>query len=344
MMPTNSAIATEERLEDLLSEPTPAVIETLSRLAGDILILGVSGKMGPSLARMARRASDMAGVRRRVIGVARFTSGGEGALRALGIEAIGCDLLDPDAVAQLPDAPNVVFMTGRKFGSTGDQATTWAMNGYLPGVVCQRYRDSRMVVLSTGNVYGLTAVADRGSKEDDALHPVGEYAMSALARERVFAYFSQSCGTPTAVIRLNYACDLRYGVLVDLARRVWAGEPIDLGMGYFNTIWQGDTNAMILRAFDHAGSPPWVVNVTGPEVLSVRGVCERLARLFDRPVGFVGTEAHTALLSNAERGLKEFGPLRVSTDQLIDWVADWVARGGRSLGKPTHFESRDGRF
>jgi nucleoside-diphosphate-sugar epimerase len=334
----------EARLEDLLSEPTPALIETMRRLDGDVLVLGVSGKMGPSLARLAKRASDAAGVRRKVIGVARFTGAGEEPLRAHGIDTIRCDLLNEEAVAQLPNVANVVFMPARKFGSTGDEATTWAVNSYLPGVVARKFRGSRIVAFSTGNVYALTPAKGRGPNENDPPQPVGEYAMSCLGRERVFEYFSRTFGTRVAIIRLNYATDLRYGVLVDLARQVLAEEPIDLSMGHFNTIWQGDANAMALRAFEQTASPPWILNVTGPEVLSVREVCERFGRRFDREVRFKGSEAETALLNDARRGLELFGPLRVSTDRLIDWVADWVAGGGRCLGKPTHFQSRDGRF
>lgn len=338
-----ATVENEERLDELLSEPTPAVIDTLARLQGDIVLLGVAGKMGPSLARMARRASDAAGVNRRIVGVARFSSGGEAELQAHGVEAIRCDLLDEEQVMRLPDAANVVYMVGKKFGSTGDEASTWAMNSYLPGVVCRKYRASRIVAFSTGNTYGLTAKAS-GSREEDALAPVGEYAMSCLGRERIFEHFSRAFGTRVAVIRLNYACDLRYGVLVDLAQRIWNGEIVDLQMGYLNTIWQGDANAMTLRAFDYVASPPWVVNVTGPERLAVRAVCERLGELLQRPVRLQGAEAETALLSDARRGIEHLGPLRVEAERLVEWVADWVARGGKSLGKPTHFESRDGRF
>jgi nucleoside-diphosphate-sugar epimerase len=339
-----AAPRTEAELDDRLSEPSPGVIEALGRLAGDIILLGVAGKMGPTLARMARRASDMACVRRQVIGVARFSGGGEAELRGQAIETLRCDLLDAAAVARLPDAGLVVYLVGRKFGSTGDESATWAINAYVPGLVCERYRDSRIVALSTGNVYGLTAIDGGGSRESDPPRPVGEYAMSALGRERVFEHFSRSRGTPVALVRLNYACDLRYGVLVDLARKVWSGEPIDLGMGYFNTIWQGDANAAVLRALVHAASPPCVVNVTGPEVLSVRAVAERFGNRMGRPVWFTGVEADTALLSDARRALDAFGPMRVRTDQLIEWVAQWVMAGGRTLGNPTHFESRDGRF
>jgi nucleoside-diphosphate-sugar epimerase len=334
----------ESRLENLLSEPTPGVVETMRRLDGDMMVLGVSGKMGPSLARMAKRASDAAGVRRKVIGVARFSAGGEESLRAHDIDPIRCDLLDEAAVGRLPDVANVVFMPARKFGSTGDEATTWAVNSYLPGIVARKFRDSRIVAFSTGNVYALTPANNQGPCENDPPAPVGEYAMSCLGRERVFEYFSRSFRTRVAIIRLNYATDLRYGVLVDLARQVFAGEPIDLTMGHFNTIWQGDANAMALRAFERAASPPWILNVTGPEVLSVREVCERFGRRMGRSVRFTGSEAETALLNNARRGLELFGPLRMSTDRLIDWVADWVSCGGRCLGKPTHFQARDGRF
>jgi nucleoside-diphosphate-sugar epimerase len=338
------AIETEEQLETMLSEPTAEVIETLGRLPGDLVLLGVAGKMGPTLARMARRASDAAGVRRRVIGVSRFTSGGQESLQAHGIETVPCDLLNEAEVARLPDAANVLFMTGKKFGSTGDEATTWAMNSYLPAVVCRKYRGSRVVAFSTGNVYGLTPVAGGGSRETDPPQPVGEYAMSALGRERLFEYFSRSSGIPMALLRLNYACEPRYGVLVDLAQRVWARQPIDLGMGYLNTIWQGDANAMALRAFAHVASPPLVVNVTGPELLSVRAVCECLGQLLDRQVSFTGTEAATAFLSNARRGFELLGTPRITAGRLLEWVAHWVMRGGRNLGKPTHFESHDGKY
>jgi nucleoside-diphosphate-sugar epimerase len=339
-----NAIQSEDQLEDLLSEPTAGVIETLGRLEGDIILLGVAGKMGPTLARMARRASDAAGVRRRIIGVARFSAGGQDALEAEDIETIRCDLLEEEQVAKLPEAANVIFMAGMKFGSTFSPCTTWAMNSYLPGVICQKYPHSRIVAFSTGNVYGLTSIKEGGSREEDLPRPVGEYAMSCLGRERVFDYFSRSLEIPMALIRLNYACELRYGVLVDLAHCVWNDETIDLRMGYFNTIWQGDATAMILRAFDHVAVPPSVVNVTGPETLSVCQVCEEFGRLMNRPVRFIGTEADTALLSNAKRGLELLGPQRIDAEQLIAWIADWVSRGGKCLDKPTHFESREGKF
>ncbi len=337
-------IRTEAELEDRLSEPTPAVVETLARLPGDIVFLGVAGKMGPTLARMAKRASDAAGVRRRVIGVSRFSAGGDSALREHGVETVRCDLLNEAEVAKLPDAANVVYMPARKFGATGDEAATWAVNCYLPAIVCKKYRASRVVAFSTGNVYPLVPAAFGGSKETDPPNPVGEYGMSTLGRERMFEYFSRTLGVPVAVIRLNYACDLRYGVLVDLARKVLAGEPVDLAMGYFNTIWQGDANALTLTALGHCAAPPRVFNVTGPEVLSVRAVCGRFGELFGKPPRFTGAESETALLSNATATLAVLGPPRVPAGQLIEWVADWVGSGGRLLNKPTRFEARDGRF
>jgi nucleoside-diphosphate-sugar epimerase len=334
-----------EILEDLLSTPTEGVIDTLARLDGDLILLGVAGKMGPTLARMAKRASDAAGVRRRVIGVSRFSSGGQEAqLQAHGIETIRCDLLNSAQLAALPAVPNVVYMTGMKFGSTGQEALTWAMNCYLPGMVSQRYHRSRIVAFSTGNVYGLTPVHLGGSLESDALNPVGDYAASCLGRERIFEHFSRTLGIPLAILRLNYATELRYGVLVDLAQRVHAGQAVDVSMGHLNAIWQADANAMALRAFDHVSSPPFVLNLAGPELLSVRRMSEQLGRLLDRPVTFTGSEAADALLNNGQLGHRLYGYPRVSAQQMLVWIADWVSRGGASLGKPTHFEVRDGKF
>lgn len=333
------------QLEERLSRPTPGVVKMFADVPGDFVVLGAAGKMGPSLTRMIQRGAEAAGSSRRVIAVSRFSSPGkEAALRAHGIETIGCDLLDEAAVARLPDAPNVLFMAGMKFGSTGQEATTWAMNTYLPAIVCKKYSRSRIVAFSTGNVYGLSSIANGGSTENDTPAPVGEYAMSCLGRERMFEYFSRKFGTPMAIIRLNYACDLRYGVLVDLAQQIGADRPVDLAMGHFNTIWQGDANAMTLQAFAHTASPPFVINITGPETLAVRDVCERLGRLMQKTVQFTGTESPAALLSNARRSFELFGSPAVSTDELLHRVAEWLMRGGPTLGKPTHFESRDGKF
>jgi nucleoside-diphosphate-sugar epimerase len=301
--------------------------------------------MGPTLARMAKRASDAAGVKRRVIGVARFSSGPlEKQLQSHGIETIRCDLLDPQQLKALPDAPNVVYMAGMKFGSTGNESMTWAMNTFLPGMVSQKYYRSRIVAFSTGNVYGLVPFKSSGSVETDPLRPVGEYAQSCLGRERILEHFSRTLKIPMAIIRLNYAVELRYGVLVDLAQKVFAGIPIDLGMGYCNVIWQTDANAMTLQAFGHAASPPFALNVAGPDLLRVREVCEQFAQRMGKPVKFVGKESPDALLSNAQRGFSLMGKPAVTAPQMIDWIADWLLRGGETLGKPTHFESRDGKF
>ena len=332
-------------LETLLSEPPQFVVDAMRRIDGDLIVLGVAGKMGPTLARMARRASDVAGVPRRVVGVARFSEPEvEAALHAHGVETIRCDLLDDRAIDRLPDAPNVVFMAGRKFGSAGLEPLTWAMNCHLPALVCRRYSRSRIVAFSTGNVYGLTPVGSHGSTEDDPPCPVGEYAMSCLGRERMFEYFSASHGVRTAILRLNYAVEMRYGVLADLARRVAAGQTIDVTMGYFNAIWQADANAIALASLAHAETPPLILNVAGPDELSVRATCEQLARRLGRAVSFTGQEARDALLSNGARGWSLFGRPSVDASRLIAWTADWIARGGATLGKPTHFESRDGRF
>jgi nucleoside-diphosphate-sugar epimerase len=334
-----------DQLEELLSEPSAAAIDALRAVAGDVVVLGVAGKMGPTLARMARRALDAAGVAGRVIGVSRFSSpADQQALERHGIETVRCDLLDEAALSRLPDAPNVIFMAGRKFGSTGDESYTWAMNTYLPALVCRRYAASRIVAFSTGNVYGLTPKGRGGSREEDSPAPTGEYAISCLGRERMFEYFSRSRGTPVAILRLNYASEMRYGVLADLAGRVLRREPIDLTMGYFNVIWQADANAMALAAVAYTSSPPFVVNLAGPEELSVRATCNELGRAMGVDVSFSGAEAEDALLSNGARARRLFGEPRVDAARLLAWTADWTMRGGDSLGKPTHFESRTGHF
>lgn len=334
-----------EQLEDLLSEPTEGVIEALSRMDGDLMVLGVGGKMGPSLARMALRAFRAAGVSNKVIGVSRFTSPEVAKkLSQWGIEIIACDLLDEKQVASLPDAANIIFMVGMKFGTVGREWMTWAVNTMLPAIVCNRFKRSCFVVFSTGNVYPLTKVVHGGSVETDAPAPIGEYAMSCLGRERVFEYFSREHGTEVAIVRLNYAVELRYGVLVDLAKKVLNGEPIDLTMGAVNVIWQGDAVAMALQCFSHASTPPFIINITGPETLSIRRVCEEFGRLMNRSVTFVGVEAEDALLSNAQMAHMLFGYPRVSIKRMMQWIAHWLTHGGEVWDKPTHFEERHGRF
>jgi nucleoside-diphosphate-sugar epimerase len=332
-------------LEEQLSRPTEATVCALAELKGDIVVLGVAGKMGPTLARMAKRASETADVQRRVIGVSRFSSPGqELQLREWGIETVRCDLLDRKSLADLPEAANIVFMAGMKFGSTGQESLTWAMNSYLPGLVSERYCKSRIAVFSTGNVYGLTPVSQGGSREDDPTSPTGEYAMSCLGRERIFEHFSRTNNIPMTILRLNYATELRYGVLVDIAQRVHAGEAVPLAMGYLNAIWQGDACDMSLQSLSHALVPPSVVNIAGPELLSVREVAEEFAEKLGKAIRFEGVEASDALLSNAQQAYELFGRPQVSAAQMTSWIADWVSRRGATLAKPTHFEERAGRF
>jgi nucleoside-diphosphate-sugar epimerase len=337
--------ATVDDLESRLSEPTAGVLETLSRHRGDVVLLGVAGKMGPTLARMIARADEANGVRRRIIGVARFSDADvPRRLEQWGIETITADLLDNAVVRELPDAPLVVYLAGRKFGSTGQESLTWAMNAAVPIKVAERYRDSRIVAFSTGNVYGNTPIARGGSRVGDPLNPIGEYSMSCLARERLFEHASLAHGTPVCLVRLNYACELRYGVLVDLAVKVRDGVPIDLAMGAFNVIWQADANAASLMAFDLCASPAKIVNLTGPETLGVRRVCEEFGRLWDRPVRFIGAEANDALLNDANELLDLTGYPRVSPTRMMEWIVDWLRKGQPTLNKPTHFENRDGTF
>jgi nucleoside-diphosphate-sugar epimerase len=338
-------IESVEKLEQVLSEPTPGLVQGMTSFPGDIIILGAGGKMGPSLARMARSAANAAGDRRRVIAVSRFSD--PVALRGLkdaGVETISCDLMDRDAVARLPDAPNVIFMAGTKFGTTGAEAMTWAQNAYLPGLVCARYRQSRITAFSSGNVYPFTSPSSGGSVETDAPSPKGEYAWSVLGRERVMQFFSERDGTPVLLLRLNYSCELRYGVVADIARRVHEQAPVGVDMGYFNVIWQRDANAIALQSLSQARSPAAILNITGPEILSVREVATELGKRMGRPVTFTGRESPDALLNNASKAFALFGKPATGIIEILDLVADWVSRGGASIGKPTHFEARDGRF
>jgi nucleoside-diphosphate-sugar epimerase len=340
-----TSMHTVEQLDDQLSTPTPGVIQALQALEGDILVLGAGGKMGPTLARMALRASQQAGIKRRVIAVSRFSSPAmRQRMTEWGLETIGCDLLDEASLAALPRAALVVFMTGMKFGATDQPELTWAMNCYLPALICRRFPHSRMAVFSSGNIYGLTPVTGGGSREEDPLQPVGEYAMTVLGRERMFSYFSRLHGIPMVVLRLNYASELRYGVLVDLARLVWQQQPIDLHMGWVNVIWQAEANALALQALQLAQSPPRVLNLAGPEIVRVAAVATRLGELLGRAVQFCGTEGSDALLSNAEPCYAALGRPRVSTEQMLRWTADWVRRSGEYLGKPTHFQDRSGQY
>ena len=328
-------------LEDWLSRPSVSAVTALEETSGDILVLGAGGKLGPTLARMIKRA--VSG--RRVIAVSRFTETHLPAqLESQGIEVIVGDLLDEEFLQSLPDCPNVYFLAGMKFGATGNESLTWAMNAWLPGRVCQRFYQSRIVALSTGNVYGLTTTQGAGSQEKDTLNPVGEYANSCLGRERLFQYFSEEQQTPVVLIRLNYANELRYGVLVDLARKVLANEPIDLGMGWVNVIWQGDANAMIAAAVTKAGSPATILNVAGAPHLSVRWLAEQFGEIANTKPIFQGEEGPDALLSDASLARVCLGESGVPVEVMLRWVVRWLKGGGPTLGKPTKFENRRGNF
>jgi nucleoside-diphosphate-sugar epimerase len=351
---TSPAVAppdSEVTLEAYLSRPTNGTIGALAEMNGDLLLLGAGGKLGFSLANLARRSLDEAlpvssRSQRRVIAVSRF---GDAASRsrfeAAGVEVLASDLLADGALDALPEVPNVLYLVGMKFGSTDDPGMTWAINTHLPALVARRFRRSRIVALSTGNVYPLVDVRSGGSIETDALGPVGEYAQSCLGRERMFQYFSQREGTAVTLVRLNYANDLRYGVLTDIAVKVANREPIDVTTGFVNVIWQGDANAAILQSFSLASTPPAILNVSGPETASVRWLASRLSELLGVPrPTFVGEEAPTALLSNCSKQHALFGYPHVPLDRLLEWTASWVSQGGRLLNKPTHFQTRDGTF
>jgi nucleoside-diphosphate-sugar epimerase len=338
-------VETEAQLEDLLATPDARDIEALRRTPGDVIVLGAGGKMGPSLARRIRRAADVAGGSRRVMAVSRFSSAqARDELEGAGVETLPCDLLDPDELAKLPECENVFFLAGRKFGSTDRSDLTWAINTVVPANVARRFRASRIVAFSTGNVYPFVNVSTGGSVETDAPAPRGEYAQSCLGRERVFEYFSQEQGTRCLIYRLNYAVDLRYGVLVDVARRVYSNQPIDLTIGCFNAVWQGDANSYALRCLELCQAPPRVLNVTGPETISVRRAAEYFAQRFERPALVQGEESDIALLNNAAlcHGLLGYPAVPLAT--LMEWVARWVEVGGANLGKPTKYEVTDGKY
>lgn len=330
-----------EHLEDVMSTPSPELTATLARVPGDIMVLGVGGKMGPTLARMAKLAAPG----KRVIGVARFSEAGlRERLQARGVECIEADLLSRDALAALPDAPNIVFMAGRKFGSTGSEWLTWAMNAHAPALVAERFKTSRIVAFSTACVYPFASATGGGATEDmPPTAPSGEYANSCVARERMFQHFSHQFGTTGRLLRLSYAIDMRYGVLHDLAQKIIAREPIDLSMGHANIIWQGDANDWALRALAHCDAPTSPLNISGPQI-SIRAAAMALGERLGCVPTFTGVEADTAWLVNCEQAKHLFGPPQISLDTLLDWTADWAQRGMGSLGKPTHFEARDGKY
>jgi nucleoside-diphosphate-sugar epimerase len=330
------------QLEDELSQPTSEDCAFFGSLEGDIMVLGAAGKMGPSLAHRARRAADRAAVKPRIFAVSRFSDQEtKGQLESWGIEAVTCDLLERDQLARLPDCPNILFLAGRKFGSTGNQPLTWATNVLLPAMAAERFRDSRIVALSSGNVYPL---GRQPATEATQPVPVGEYAQSVLGRERVFEYYSGRNGTPVVLIRLNYAIDLRYGVLLDIGERVWKRQPVPLAMGAVNVISQGDANSICLRALALASSPPLVLNVTGSEALPVRWIAECFGQHFGSQPVFEGIEAETALLSDSSLCSRLLGKPRVEPEKMIEMTAEWIRTSRPTHHKPTHFEVRDGSF
>jgi nucleoside-diphosphate-sugar epimerase len=334
-------IADIAALDELLCRPSQALIDDLARIDGDIMILGVAGKMGPTLAGLAKAASPG----RRVVGVARFSDAGtRDWLQARGIETIACDLLDEAATNALPKMANIVFMAGRKFGAEGDLSLTWAMNAHVPALVAQAFRSSRIVAFSTGCVYPFVPVDGRGSDETMQPNPPGEYAQSCVGRERMFEYFSRKYSTPGRLFRLNYAIDMRYGVLHDIATKVITGKPIDVSLGHVNFIWQGDASAQALRCLAHCRTPTTPINVSGHEILAVRDLAARFGTLLGREPVIVGKEEPTAWLTDTSQAVGLFGLPVVDTTQLIAWTADWVARSMPSLGKPTKYEVRDGRY
>ncbi|MEW9807094.1 NAD-dependent epimerase/dehydratase family protein [Mesorhizobium marinum] len=334
-------IDSEALLDDFMSTPSPELVQDLERVPGDIIILGVGGKMGPTLARMAKRAAPS----KRVVAVARFSSPGvRDELEAHGIETVACDLLDAEAVRQLPRLENVIFMAGFKFGANADPGQTWAMNVQVPAIVAETFKASRIVAFSTGCVYPFASLREGGSSEEVQPAPPGEYAITCLGRERMFQHYSSIHGTPGVLFRLNYAIDLRYGVLHDIARNVIEDKPIDVSMGHVNVIWQGDACSQALRCLAHCATPPMPINISGPEILPVRWLAQELGRRLDKQPNIVGEEAERSWLTNTARAVHLFGYPKVPVLTMIDWVADWIGSGRRSFGKPTKFEVRSGSY
>jgi nucleoside-diphosphate-sugar epimerase len=334
-----------EKQYNQLLRPSSELVSDIAKLDGDILILGVGGKMGPAMAKLAKQAIDLANLDTKVIGVSRFSEPGlEEELKQQGIETYAADLLNENELESLPDAKNILYLAGTKFGTTGKESFTWVMNTYLPGRVAEKYSDSRIVVFSTGNVYPLTPVLHGGATEEQQPGPLGEYAQSCLGRERIFQYFSAENNTPLFIYRLNYANDVSYGVLLEIAKAVKEQRPIDLRMGHVNVIWQGDANEIALRALHFCSVPSKIVNITGPETTSVRWLAEEFGRIFGQLPKFIYEEENTALLSNASEACRLFGYPKVSQNQMIGLIAEWINHGGKILNKPTHFQERQGQF
>jgi len=335
----------EEELDLLLSNPSKQLIETVGNLSGDITVLGANGKMGLSLSVMAKRAIEQAGVNKQVYAVSRFSDkAGRDKLEARGIKTIACDLLDPEQVKKLPVTENVIFMAGRKFGTIGSEPLTWAMNALAPANCATHYKGSRFVVFSTGNIYPLVNPETGGSKETDCPVPVGEYAQSCLCRERIFEHFSEIDKTPVLIYRLNYATDLRYGVLYDIGIKIYNEEPIVTGVDYFNIIWQGDANNYALLALQKAASPAEILNITGEDILSVKEVAEEMGAIMKKPVRIHSEGRNYSFLNDASKSFGYFGKPSVTSKVLIRMQAVWIMNGGTCLNKPTHFEVDDGKY
>jgi len=339
-------IRSDDELDEILSRPSAQLVALMRRLQGDLVVLGAGGKIGVTLCRTAVRAIEAAGVKKKVIAVDLFPDAmAKDLLVRYGAEPVACNLLDRAAVAKLPQAPNVIFMAGRKFGTQGAVEMTWAMNVMVPHNCAEHFQKSRIVVFSTGCVYPLATAASGGCTEEIPPAPVGEYAQSSLGRERVFGYYSQNHGTRVCLYRLNYAVELRYGVLFDIGTQVFKGEPVNNNVGQINCLWQGDVNNHAILALDLCESPYGILNDTGPETLATRFVGEEFARHFGKKATYLcEQEGPVGYLSNPSRALDRFGYPTVAPRTILRWIAEWMQQGGRSLGKPTHFEVSDGKF
>lgn len=334
-----------EALEKNLLQPSDKLLKDISCIEGDILILGVGGKMGPGMAKLAKQAIDKTGLQKKITGVSRFSDKAlQKKLEQDGIETISADLLDDESLKKLPDASNVIYLAGHKFGSTGNEPFTWAMNAYLPGRVAEKYKHSNIVAFSTGNVYPLAEISSGGLSEEYPPAPVGEYGQSCLGRERIFQYFSQKNQTPVLIYRLNYAIDFRYGILLEIANAVFTEKEIDLRTGNVNVIWQGDANEMAIRSLLHCESPAKILNVTGPETVSIKWLAEQFGTAFGIGPKFIGETQNTAFLSNASGAHKIFGYPRITLREMIEITAFWIKEGGTVFNKATHFQERRGKY
>lgn len=334
-----------QELLEMVTRPSPRLIKDVKRLEGDIMILGAGGKVGPSLAIMARRACDAAGLQKRILAVSKFDyPDAPESMRQWGVEVLEADLFDPAQLAALPNVKNIIFMVGRKFGTTGSQELTWAVNVLLPAKICERFPDASIVSFSTGNIYGDRPTLCGGSAETDEPNPDGEYGQTCLGRERVFTHYAKVNGTRSLMFRLNYAIDLRYGVLYDIAKSVWNGTSVKLGRSVFNCVWQGDVCEYAIRSLLHVGAPPELLNVTGPETVSTRWAAERFGELLGRVPVYEGEERDCGVFSNSAKLMGLMGYPSVPLEQMMAWQAEWIRKGGVTISAPTHFDTTDGKY